>query len=153
MIKWHELPSKQGKFFNGEMAGTLEDALPEALTAILAKLAEYTWATRGDVTVHLEAGVDTGRLIAAIETAETTNRDGCAVRLQGLQDFWYDTDEGVADEDTFASEIQNMRRKIGSAFLALLEREGRTTLRDASTLRFVMAGGEPGEVLDEHMIF
>ena len=153
MFKWHELPSKQGKFYTAELAGNLEDSLPAALTAILAKLAEYAWATRGDVTVHLEAGVDTGRLIAAIETPETSKRDGCAVRLQGLQDFWYDTDEGVADEDTFASEIQNMRRQIGSAFLALLLREGRTALQDASTLRFVMAGAEPGEVLDDHLIF
>ena len=155
MIEWHELPSKRGEFYTGELHGPLDEALPRALRAILAKLSEYAGATHGEVTVLLEVGVDTGRIIAAVTTdrGEAGRRDGCAVRLQSLQDVWYDTEETIPDDPGFSEVIDNVCQRIGNEFLTLLQREGRNCLPDASTLCLVVFGGEPGEIMDESEVF
>lgn len=155
MIEWTELPGKREKFYSSELAGTLEEALPRALEAILAKLTEYTWAAHGDVTVFLEVGVDTGRIIAAIASAQQEGRrpDGCAIRLQGLQDIWYDADDKLGDGRAFWDEVDGTRRRIGQDFLALLRRRGLEVLPKASTLHFVLYGAEPGEIVENVKLF
>lgn len=157
MTEWRELPSKVGQFWEADVAGDLGDALPVALASILEKLAEYHWAIQGHVTVMLEASIDTGRLTAAVVAdngqGAATRRDGCSIRLQSLQDFWYDTDETAADAAVFDAAVEAMRHSISQAFVAVLQREGRIAMPDADSLRFVMTGAEPGEVLGEYQIF
>lgn len=155
MMEWQELPNPSGQFHSSEVAGPMDTALPIALEGILAKLGHYNaQAATHDVYVMLEANVDTGRIIAAVTSSEdSARRDGCAVRLQSLQDLWYDLDDSLADEVAFTSAIQRIREEIGAEFVALLRRDGRRAFPGAHRLRLTVAGGEPGEVLCEIQVF
>ena len=70
----------------------------------------------------LEVCCDTGRLIMATGSGVGSSRRtrvGCSVRLQRLQDFWYDLDESGVSGECFSAELRQRVQHIGAVFHTL----------------------------------
>lgn len=106
--------------------------------------------------VLLEVGLDTGRLILAAATSDAHSRghaDGCSVRLQSLQDIWYDTVDAAPPDDSFPDIITKHIRDVGATFLKLLPDSLPTLLKASSPdgFTFRLFGRDLGvSILDQH---
>ena len=74
-------------------------------------------------TVLLEVNCDTGRVLVALSSTRTLSASkigACAVRMQKLQDFWYDLDESGVGAAEFTSRINEEVQRIGQIFSEVL---------------------------------
>lgn len=149
MIQWKELKDGAERFFVAESTRSIEPfELPVLLNELLDGWCENV--LRGTelephTTLFFEVNCDTGRIIfASGTTAMRANGEleGCAVRAQALQDFWYDLDESDASESEFDSQVQEKVRQLSECMLAQIK-EGRCgPIARARDVAFVAFGSE-----------
>ena len=73
--------------------------------------------------------------------------------LRAATKLWYAADDSGVDDSAFSTEMEGWRQHIGEVFLAVLQRDARRALPDASSLRLVVVGDEPGVVLADTVVF
>ncbi len=150
MIDWCDSSDRRSRFFQGEVRNeqaTFEDVLRWMLDFLSTEIVGAGNGVQFD-RILFETNCDTGRLILAATTAES-QPDGCSVRLQPLQDEWYDLAE-QSDED-FTAGVRT--RVVAIARLMCDEIAGRSHellgVADDSGFDFIAFGSEPGKVVFE----
>ena len=150
MIEWNDISDRDSALFDGTFTEepTLSDALRNMLDFVLTRLVGSGNAESFNLLL-LEVGLDTGRLILAATTddAHSLGRaDGCSLRLQSLQDAWYDTDDAGLTDDAFTHTVSGHIRNVGSVLLDILPDSLRELLAGSSTdgFTFTLYGGDPG---------
>jgi len=149
MIAWQDGSGRRGRFYDAStVALSLDEALTEMLEQLRTNIIGKGNAAGFDILM-LEVNCDTGRLLAAATTeAKRSNgmTDGCSLRLQELQDYWYElVEEGVPDEEftrRLMQHISNVGRIFREKIASSLEELRQYCSKDG--FKFVVFGSEPG---------
>ncbi len=120
MTIWVDKSDKRGRFFDGgDFSGQKpSDYIPELLNCLLDKVVGHEEFGKFDLLLF-EVNCDTGRVIAAVTTLEKYlhgSVDGCSLRSQFIQDFWYDLLESKPSDEEFTAAISEKVRELGAAF-------------------------------------
>lgn len=139
----------------GESPAT--NATTQALVELCAYLRNEILGKRSASDYDLllfEVNCDTGRLIAAASTSARYTSgaaDACSLRVQHVQDYWYDLlDSGATDEE-FHTRISQEVKRLGTAFrntfFPHIEELKRSCSPNGFTYRVL--GNDPGVVIYE----
>lgn len=159
MIEWTDKSDRQTRFFvsedNNHSGLEVELLLKDVVAFLCTNVIGYGNAVEFGV-ILIEVNCDTGRLIAGVTTLENQAAgltDGCAVRCQSLQDFWYDLDESEMSDDVFDRSIRSKVLEIGRLFREhlVLRLNDITPKASVNGFEFVVYGSIPGRV--EHREF
>ena len=149
MTDWIALEGESGRFFVAESSRGLEESeLSVLLGELLDGWSQHVLGNREldpRTSLFFEVNCDTGRLILASGTETMRAKgllDGCAIRAQSLQDFWYDLDESGASESEFTDGVHEKVRMISEEMLAQLRGGRCAAVAKASELSFVAFGVE-----------
>lgn len=118
--------SSDGLFFTArtDSPATLSEAgLAVLFESMLAQIFRGAGEPIKPAALSLEVGCDTGRIILAIADSARSAKVGCSVRLQSLQDVWYDLDENGVSADTFSQSVTDTVREIGYVFHSSIKRQ------------------------------
>jgi hypothetical protein len=157
LIEWLDHSDRSSRFFQGEIAQGNEPSTDDAVRALFSFLSERILG-QGNAAefsvLEFEVNCDTGRLTAAASRdaeAGRARKDGCSIRLQQVQDYWYDLVEaGAADED-FARRINAKALEIAQLFLNCVQAAASQLKTQARGERFrFRAYGISGPILVEH---
>lgn len=154
-MKWEDKSDSKSRFFTSECDTSIEGSefinlINEFLLFIIESLINKSHAHYDKL--FLEINCDTGRIIMSPSTEAGRARgvlDGCAVRLQKLQDFWYDLDESGVSGDQFSENIRDMVLRIGRQFESEIEKlTGIFFLKyNNSFFELIVFGSESEEVI------
>lgn len=156
MTKWIDKSDSAGRFLDG---GDLSDkdttvALAELFRCLQAEIIAKANAGEFDLLLF-EVNCDTGRLIAAASTSVRRAVglvDGCSIRLQKLQDFWYDQLANDPSDEQFVAEVKEQVRNLGmmfrSKFIPFQDELIRLSAYGAFTY-IVYGGGSTNSVYEE----
>ena len=155
MTVWTDKSDSKSRFFDGGecKASSVDSALAELFSCLQTRILGNGTATNFDLLLF-EVNCDTGRLIAAATTSDkhaSGQVDGCSLRVQEVQDFWYDLlDSGPSDQE-FSVRITEHVRELGNAFrnglMPYLEELRRSCASSGFSYR--VYGGEPGVAIYE----
>ena len=161
MIEWTDKSDRGSAFYDGQVveneSTNIETTLTEMFDFLVSNIVGKGNAAEFN-RLLFEVNCDTGRVIAAATTDERRENgliDGCSVRIQSLQDHWYDLLESGRSDQQFAEGIANKETELGRAFRnALIERldDLRRTC-SAGGFEYVAYGSDPGEVLVQEHFF
>ena len=105
-------------------------------------------ATNFDLLLF-EVNCDTGRLLTAVTTSDQHVSgivDGCSLRVQEVQDSWYDLLESGPSDEQFSTGVTQQVRELGMAFrerfIPHLEELKRSCSSDGFT--YCVYGSDPG---------
>lgn len=101
-----------------------------------------------------EVNCDTGRLIAAATHSDRDTSsavDGCSVRVQEIQDFWYYLSESDPSDEQFQAGVDHKVHELAIAFREILVSHLGELYRTSSSQRFRyrVYGSDPGVVVYE----
>lgn len=140
----------QSRFLDGDEspATSTTDALTDLFACLQSEIIGKGTAIDFDVLLF-EVNCDTGRLIAAATTSGQHAAgvvDGCSLRVQKVQDSWYDLLESGPSDEQFSAGITHQVRELGMAFrdrfIPHLEELKRSCSSDGFTYR--VFGSDPG---------
>jgi hypothetical protein len=122
MTTWVDKSDKRGRFFDGgDFSGQKpNDCISELLNCLLDKIVGHQEFGQFDLLLF-EVNCDTGRVIVAATTLEKYaygSVDGCSLRSQPIQDFWYDLLESNPSDEKFTAAISERVFELGMAFRA-----------------------------------
>ena len=159
MIEWNDKSDRASRFFDGQIRGdsraNADDILKDVFEFLLTSIVGEGNAVDFDCLL-LEVNCDTGRVLAAATTNENRDKgmiDGCSVRIQELQDHWYDLLEGGASDEEFSLAIANKVTELGQAFRSFLVKSLDDLRRNCAEggFNYILYGNDPGvSYLDEH---
>lgn len=120
MTKWTDKSDRNSRFLDGgeSNAASISEALKDVFACLQSNIFNKGTALNFDL-ILFEVNCDTGRLIAAATTSEQHAvgvADGCSLRVQEIQDFWYDLLEKGPSDAEFTEDIAQYVRKLGLAF-------------------------------------
>jgi hypothetical protein len=155
MIEWGDKSDRGSRFYVGELRSSEPLSAVDAVRSMFDVMCERVLGEGNAVNFDVlmfEVNCDTGRLISGASTNEgwkSSRTDGCAIRVQEIQDYWYDlVDAGVA-ADEFSQLIKAKVVEIARIFRDLVV-SNMGELRSkagASGFKFVVFGSTPGEVM------
>ena len=150
LVEWNDISDRDSLLFDGTFIDepSVTDALRQMLNFVRTRFIGFGNAESFDLLL-LEVGLDTGRMILALTTsdAHTLGRaDGCSLRLQSLQDAWYDADDAGLTDDAFTDTVAEAIRNVGTVFLDILPDSLPDMLAGSSNdgFTFTLYGGDRG---------
>ncbi len=158
VIRWTNASRDGERFFVGEAGDALTTDV--ALRALFLAMQERILGegnAAGFDRLMLEVCCDTGRLIVGASTEERWKggaTDGCSLRVQELQDYWYDqVDAGLADDD-FVEAIRRRVEDIGLSFKALVDQSHPTLRAKAAQpgFKLLVFGSSSDAVLENQYV-
>lgn len=154
-MKWLDKSDSKSRFYisesSSEIYGAMFSSLIQELVLFIFETIIGNHITDYD-KLFLEVNCDTGRIIISPSTEENRDSgkiDGCSVRLQRLQDFWYDLDESGVSGEVFNEKVRNEMVRIGEQFGIELENHLEALLLKSSkqSIELIVFGNERDEVL------
>lgn len=154
-MEWVDKSDKGSKFFVGKSDAATDDT---SLTRVFASLLTFLTATLSNSwsgrlgAILFEVNCDTGRILVALSAGQPITReclDGCSLRMQKLQDFWYDLDESGVNGSGFSSRVSDEVKRIGHIFCNVV-RARRAELLSMSargSISVIVYGSVQGEIL------
>jgi hypothetical protein len=120
MTTWIDKSDRRGTFFDGgDFAGLSPiDCFRELFQCLREKIVEREAFGQFDLLL-LEVNCDTGRVIVGVTTHDRHSSgklDGCSLRCQFIQDYWYDLLESEPSDDEFTTGISARVREMGMIF-------------------------------------
>lgn len=158
MTMWTDKSDSKSRFLDGgeSTATTTAGALAELFTCLRTEIVGKGTATDFDLLLF-EVNCDTGRLLAAATTSDqhaSGTVDGCSLRVQKVQDFWYDLLESGPSDEEFSTGIGQHVLELGKAFrevfMAHLNELARYCSGDGFTYR--VFGSDPGVAIYEEAV-
>jgi hypothetical protein len=152
MIHWHDKSDRRSAFFDGQVredgANSVEAILADMLAFLIANIIGKGHAIEFDKLL-LEINCDTGQVLAAATTEDRTQdgrSDGCAVRIQQIQDHWYDLVDGRPTDEEFMAGIANEVSELGRVFRDLFVNRLDELRKRCSKhgFEYIVYGSEPG---------
>lgn len=123
MIVWTDGSDARGRFLDG--IASQEMSLNEALGGLLETLLSVIPEREHPFDLlMLEVNCDTGRMIAGCTTEEGWRGgkvDGGSVRLQSLQDFYYDLVDAQTSEAELVGAVRRKVEDVGALFRERVE--------------------------------
>jgi hypothetical protein len=159
MIDWKNKSDRRSTFFDGIIHNNFDPSMQETLAEVMRFLV-LTIIGKGNAAkfdkLLFEVNCDTGRVLAAATTHENMTKariDGCSVRIQKLQDYWYELIDSGMPEKEFENAIADKVVELGQMFHRLLSVHTEELRKNCSDRGFIYTvfGSEPGVVhLEEH---
>jgi len=158
IIHWTDSSRAGERFLLGEPEHAITTSM--ALAALVLALQEHILG-EGNATgfdrLMLEVCCDTGRLIVGASTEErwiAGATDGCSLRVQDLQDYWYDQLEAGLAEDDFVEVIRRRVEEIGLSFKALVDQSLITIRQKAARpgFKLLVFGSSSDAVLESQYL-
>ena len=159
MIDWHDKSDRTSTFFDGQVRGdsatTTAAVLTDVFDFLLSKIVGKGNAAEFD-RLFFEVNCDTGRVLAATTTNERRENgriDGCSVRIQEIQDYWYDLIESGISDKEFTQAIASKVTELGQIFHREMSVHLEELRKNCSKhgFKYIVFGSEPGVAyLDEH---
>lgn len=158
MKTWEDLSDSKTRFFDG---GNSESDDPsrelEVLFDYFNKHLLGSGNTKEFDLLLCEINCDTGRIILAATTHEKRNKkliDGCSLRIQKIQDYWYDLNESGLPEESwvlFSKMILAYAHELGLKLKEIILKHLEKLKQECSVkgFAFLMYSGET-TVLEEH---
>jgi len=155
MTSWTDKSDSKSRFFDGgeSTATTTAEALNQLFACLRSTIVGQGTASNFDLLLF-EVNCDTGRLLAAVTTSDRHAAgiaDGCSLRVQTVQSFWYDLLETGPSDEQFTAGISQQVRELGMAFrerfIPHLEDLKRSCLSAGFTYR--VYGSDPGVLIYE----
>jgi hypothetical protein len=154
MIVWVDKSDSGTRFFEGdssEVSIPTHVALNSILHVLQDRILGHGNADHFNVLM-LEVNCDTGRLIAGASTEKGWERgrtDGCSVRVQEIQDYWYDLLDASMDDAQWASALRQRVLEIGTSFKSLVDASLEAIRSNAGDrgFRLVVFGSTPGDTV------
>jgi hypothetical protein len=120
MTTWTDKSDSKTRFLDGgeSTATTTAGALAELFACLQTEIVGRGTATNFNLLLF-EVNCDTGRLLAAATTSGQHASgivDGCSLRVQEVQDFWYDLLESGPSDEQFSTGITQYVLELGKAF-------------------------------------
>lgn len=150
MIVWTDESSSRGRFLSGSAPREMpvREALLGLFDVLLGRVLSEAGPERFDLLM-LEVACDTGRLIAGASTHERWKKglvQGCSVRVQALQDFWYDLVEAKVGDAALEVAVNEQVGRLGDFFGGLVDKNINELRRFADPAGFTLTvfGSEPG---------
>lgn len=155
MINWLDKSDRQSRFYIGEIQSdepiSIEDAVDFLFAFMQEKILGVGNAINFDVLMF-EVNCDTGRLIAGASTDlgwKSNRTDGCSIRVQKVQDYWYDLIDANVAADQFSQLIKKRVVEIACLFKehvmsALGELRAKS---DGKAIKFMVFGSNSGEIV------
>lgn len=143
-------------FASAEVTSQLSDqAITFLAGAVLDRLVVGMSASPGHriESFMVEVNVDTGRIICALGSTDTTPVAACSVRVQSLQDVWCDLDNEEVSGVEFSGKIDEIRSRIGGLFESAARQRFLGHTQCSSGLDFVLFGAEPGVAVRRTSLF
>ena len=156
MTTWIDKSDSRGRFYDGGDTNLTAVESLSSLVDFLRRRALGDGNAKAFDLLLFEVNSDTGRLIVALTTMEKRMQgksDGCSLRVQEIQDFWYDLFESEPPDDEFTLRITDYVRNLGMTFRSELLSHIQELLRSSSPtgFRFIVFGSDPGKsVYDEY---
>lgn len=160
-MNWTDKSDRSAPFYVTDSDALIDKA---SLSAVFGSVLDYIgghlasgrWRGAFD-TVFLEVNCDTGRILLALSLSTSPGAPkigGCAVRMQKLQDFWYDLDESGVDAAEFTSRVKEEVQRIGRIFSGVLADRKAELFRysSSSSLTLTVYGSTPGVTVLEATI-
>lgn len=155
MTTWVDKSDSKSRFLDGgENEGqSATDSLADLCDCLINEIIGRDNTDAIDLLL-LEVNCDTGRLLAAATTAENHSRgmvDECSLRVQEIQDFWYDLLESGPTDEEFTSGVTERIRELGIAFRGVLLPHVEELRRSCSPegFKFIVFGSDPGKSIYE----
>lgn len=155
MIEWVDKSDRGSRFYLGELRSSepvsAVDAVRSMFDLIRERILGEGNAADFDVLMF-EVDCDTGRLIAGASTDEgwKSNRtDGCSIRVQEIQDFWYDLLDAGVPADEFSQSVKGKVVQIAGSFreLVVSAMEELRPKAGERGFKLIVFGSTPGEVV------
>lgn len=120
MTTWVDKSDNKSRFLDGgeSSATTTIEALSDLLACLRSEIIGKGTATDFDLLLF-EVNCDTGRLLAAATSSDqhaSGKVDGCSLRVQEVQNFWYDLLESRPSDEQFSAGLSEQVRELGMAF-------------------------------------
>lgn len=151
MITWEDKSGSRGQFFEGST--DMPVSIESALDALFGKLGEAVLETRAAERfdlLMLEVNCSTGMLIACATTQQQWQKGrsgGCSLRVQSVQDIWYDLEEAGVSDSEFDEQISQYIDGVGVMYRELV-RQNLAHLQsrcDKDGFEVIVFGEEPGK--------
>ncbi|MDP1563493.1 MAG: hypothetical protein Q8M16_19090 [Pirellulaceae bacterium] len=158
MTTWTDKSDSKSRFLDGgeSTASTTAEALVELFGCLKTEIVGKGTANNFNLLLF-EVNCDTGRLLAAATTSVKHKSgivDGCSLRVQEVQDFWYDLLECGPSDEQFSTGIRQRIIELGKTFrgvfTAHIEELAQSCSGDGFTYR--VYGSDPGAAVYEEMI-
>lgn len=157
MTTWTDKSDSKSRFLDGgESISTTAEAVEELFGCLQAEIVGKGTASNFNLLLF-EVNCDTGRLLAAATTTDkhaSGTVDGCSLRVQEVQDFWYDLLESGPSDEQFSKGIRQRVLELGNAFrgvfTAHIEELAKSCSGDGFTYR--VYGSDPGVAVFEETI-
>ncbi|QDT64702.1 hypothetical protein [Calycomorphotria hydatis] len=161
MIKWNDISDKHSRFFEGNDENHTSNNYTEALEALLGFLKSDILGKGNSQYVDLfflKINTDSGRLIACATTKEKYSAgvaDGCCIRCQAVQNYWYNLDDSGVADDVFEIKITEHSKEIGAHFKKMLNENvdeifAKCSVGDAT---YWIIGIEPNDIIVDEKLF
>lgn len=158
MINWVDKSDRGSRFYLGELPATDRFSANDAARAIFAFMREKILGEGTAEEFELlmfEVNCDTGRLIAGASTEsgwKINHTDGCSIRVQELQDHWYDLIEAGIAPAEFSELIRHKVIEVANTFrkLVVVAADELRAKAKHGSFKLVVYGNDRGKaVLDE----
>lgn len=155
MIEWTDASGRHSHFFVGECLEGSELSIADAIR-LMVDLLNQELLGKGHAAnfeiVMFEVNCDSGRLIAGASTLkgwQASRTDGCSIRLQEVQDYWYDLVEAGLSAEEFAPAIRRKILEVGTMFRDEIASRAESLIAKASKegFKLIVFGSNPGEEL------
>jgi hypothetical protein len=152
MINWHDKSDSISTFFDGEVCDEGATSVDAILTEVIAFLLSNIIGKRNAADfdrLFLEVNCDTGRVLVAATTHEKRRKgqiDGCSVRIQRIQDHWYDLVESGKPDQEFTQAIAAKVTEVGQICRRIIS-EHLAELRKSCSkqgFRYIVFGSDHG---------
>jgi hypothetical protein len=155
MTTWMDKSNSKSRFLDGgeSTATTTTEALRDLFACLQGEIIGKGVAADFDLLLF-EVNCDTGRLIVAATTTDRQTSgvvDGCSLRLQAVQDFWYDLLESGPSDQQFSAGVTHKVRELGITFRQVFETELDALKQSCSSNGFTyrVFGSDPGVLIYE----
>ena len=155
MIAWLDNSDRTSRFYFGELSTSKSLSSKDAIRAMFELLRERI-VGKGNAAnfevLMFEVNCDTGRLLAGASTKDgwKHNRtDGCSLRVQEVQDHWYDLIGADVPADRFSESINQKTLEIARLFRECIVAAQEELLSKAGSngFEFVVFGSDPGQAI------
>jgi hypothetical protein len=155
MTTWVDKSDSSSRFLDGgeSTASSRTEALKDLFACLRNEIIGNGTAIEFNLLLF-EVNCDTGRLIAAATTADQHTSgviDGCSLRVQEVQDSWYDLLESGPSDEQFSAGVTKAVRELGMEFEHLLVSELDVLKQSSSPngFKYRVYGSDPGVAIYE----
>jgi hypothetical protein len=150
MIDWRDTPDSRGRFVEGR--ADTNCSVDTAIQQVVAFLCDHLAGNGNGEEFNLlmlEVACSSGHLLASVSTEprwKAGRVDACWLRLQEVQDVWYDLDYRGASAEDFDIGIDRYIMRLGDAFMSDVKARESDFIANCSSAGFdlIVFGAESG---------